>query len=181
MSLLLDKPEYSTPFGGLLNALPSFEYRNFLYTVLKIAPVLYLFAPVTTKDDAQWWRSDTEVVSSVAAIISQIVGENIPHHKEHLISWLTGSSGAGLGDGIAIRRAVIAVLSRDKTDIETVLDKSLQQFGDQLYIKHTPTLQQDGILFPYSCKTCTNTGKSIHRSCFSLPATFIEKPLFIYR
>lgn len=68
----------------------------------------------------------------------------MPHHKEHLVSWLTSSSGAGLGDGIAIRRAVVVVLSREKTDIETVLDKSLQQFGDQLYIKHTPTIQQDG-------------------------------------
>jgi hypothetical protein len=35
-------------------------------------------------------------------------------------------------------------LSRDKSDIQAVLEKSLQQFGDQLYIKHTPTLQQDG-------------------------------------
>ena len=144
-SLLLDKPEYSTRFTGLLNLLPNFEYRNFLYTVLNIAPVLYFSAEVTTEDDAQWWQLDTKVVCSVAALISQIVGETVPH-KEHLVSWLTGSSGAGLGDGIAIRRAVVAVLSRDKTDIQTVLDKTLQQFGDQLYIKHTPTLQQDGIV-----------------------------------
>ena len=143
-SLLLDRLEYSSRFTLLLNILPSFEYRNFLYTVLKIAPGLYLSAPVTTEDDAQWWKSDTSVVSSVAALINHIIGENVPHHKEHLNSWLTGSSGAGLGDGIAIRRAVVAVLSGDKTEIETVLERSLQQFGDQLYIKHTPTLQQDG-------------------------------------
>ncbi len=146
MSVLLDKPENSIRFIGLLKVLPSFEYRNFLYTVLKIAPALYFSASVTTEDDSQWWYSNTGIVSSVAALICQIVGANVPHHKEHLISWLTGSSGAGLGDGIAIRRAAVAVLARDKTDIETVLDKSLQQFGDQLYIKHTPTLQQDGIV-----------------------------------
>lgn len=142
-NLLLDKPEHSSRFTILLGVLTSFEYRNFLYTVLEIAPGLYLSTPVITGDDAQWWQSDTKVVSSVAALIAHIVSD-IQHHKEHLISWLTGSSGAGLGDGIAIRRAVIAVLSRDKTVIQTVLDKSLQQFGDQLYIKHTPTLQQDG-------------------------------------
>jgi hypothetical protein len=125
--------------------------------VLKITPGLFLSAPVTTEDDAQWWQSDTTVVSSVATLINQIVDESVPH-KDHLISWLTESSGAGLGDGIAIRRAVVAVLSRDKTDIQTVLDKSLQQFGDQLYIKHTPTLQQDGIvnLAACSCKTSAN-------------------------
>lgn len=143
-SLPLDRQEYSTRLTGLLNVIPTFEYRKFLYTLLKIAPGLYLSASVTTEDDSQWWQSDTKMVSSVASLISQIVGSNVPHHKEHLVSWLTGSSGAGLGDGIAIRRAVVVVLSREKTDIETVLDKSLQQFGDQLYIKHTPTLQQDG-------------------------------------
>lgn len=71
---------------------------------------------------------------------------DVPHQKEHLISWLTGTSGAGLGDGIAIRRTVVVVLSKDKAAIETVLEKSLQNFGDQLYIKHTPTLQQEGIV-----------------------------------
>jgi len=143
-SLPLDKQEDSTRLTGLLNVIPTFEYRKFLYTVLKVAPGLYLSASVTTEDDSQWWQSDTTTVSSVASLISQMVGDNVPHHKEHLVSWLTGSSGAGLGDGIAIRRAVVVVLSREKTDIKTVLDKSLQQFGDQLYIKHTPTLQQDG-------------------------------------
>lgn len=145
-SLLLDDSEYSTRFKRLINALPNFEYRNFLYTVLKVAPGLYLSAPITTEDDAQWWKSDAKMVSSVAALFSHIIADNLPHQKEHLISWLTGSFGAGLGDGIAIRRAVVVVLSRDKTDIETVLDKSLKQFGDQLYIKHTPTMQQDGTL-----------------------------------
>jgi len=138
--LLLDKQEYSTSFTRVLGALPSFEQRNFLYAVLKIAPIEYLAAPVTSNDDARWFESDAQVVSSVAALIARVVS----HQKEHLISWLTGTSGAGLGDGIAIRRSVVVVLSRDKTDIETVLEKSLQQFGDQLYIKHTPTLQQDG-------------------------------------
>ena len=113
-SLPLDKQEDSTRLTGLLNVIPTFEYRKFLYTVLKVAPGLYLSASVTTEDDSQWWQSDTTTVSSVASLISQMVGDNVPHHKEHLVSWLTGSSGAGLGDGIAIRRAVVVVLSRKR-------------------------------------------------------------------
>jgi telomere length regulation protein len=145
-SLLLDKPEFCTCLTRLLSLLPSFEQRNFLYTILKIAPTEYLSAPVITNNDAQWWQSDTKVVSSVAALIAQVIAKDVPHQKEHLISWLTGTSGAGLGDGIAIRRAAVVVLSKDKAAIETVLEKSLQNFGDQLYIKHTPTLQQEGIV-----------------------------------
>ena len=52
--------------------------------------------------------------------------------------------GAGVGDGIGIRRAVVAVLAKDKEAITTVLEKSVNQFGDQLYIKHTAVLQQEG-------------------------------------
>lgn len=135
-----------------MDVLPSSEYRNLLFTVLKIAPGLYLSAPIIADDDAQWWQSDKNVVSGVAALISKLLGDNVHHHKEYLISWLTESSGAGLGDGISIRRAVVAVLSRDKSDIQVVLEKSLQHFGDQLYIKHTPTLQQEGTVpFDQSC------------------------------
>jgi telomere length regulation protein len=142
----LDKIEYRTCLTRLLSLLPSFEQRKFLYTILKIAPTDYLSASVITNNDAQWWQSDTKMVSSVAALIAQVMPNDVPHQKEHLISWLTGTSGAGLGDGIAIRRAVVVVLSKDKAAIETVLEKSLQNFGDQLYIKHTPTLQQEGIV-----------------------------------
>ena len=150
---MLDDLENSTRFIAFLKILPSFEYRNFLYTVLKLVPGLYLSASVTTEDDAQWWRSDTGIVSSVAALVGEIVGADNAHHKDHLISWLTGSSGAAVGEGIAIRRAVVSVLAREKQDIESVLHKSLQQFGDKLYIKHTPTLQQDGIVAPTSAGT----------------------------
>ncbi|RAL66882.1 hypothetical protein DID88_007664 [Monilinia fructigena] len=54
-----------------------------------------------------------------------------------------GHIGAGIGEGVAIRRAAIASLSKNKKDIETVLEKSLSQFGDMLYIRHAPILQQE--------------------------------------
>lgn len=61
-----------------------------------------------------------------------------------MLEWLTGSSAAGLGEGVGIRRAVLAVVSQHRDDIVAVLEKSLSQFGDQLYIKHSPLLQQEG-------------------------------------
>jgi telomere length regulation protein len=76
-----------------------------------------------------------------------LVLANEESRKAQVISWLTASSGAGVGDGIAIRRASIVALAADKSDIEAVFDKSLQQFGDQLYIRHTPAMQQEGMIF----------------------------------
>ncbi|KAM6531736.1 telomere binding protein [Fusarium solani] len=86
--------------------------------------------------------SSDEKVSAAANIIKQLTLDD-ETRKNILIDWCASSSGAGLGDGIGIRRAVIAALSQDRDAITTVLEKSLAQFGDELYIKHAAILQQD--------------------------------------
>ena len=151
-SLLFQHETYTVQFSTLLEGLPGFEQRNVLYSVLKVASKEYLPNLVTSEANPQWWYSDAEIVSAVAGLISTVLsGEE--SRKNQLIAWLTSSSGAGIGDGVAIRRAAIAALSGDKNDLETVLDKSLQQFGDQLYIRHTPTLQQEGMVVNFSSTT----------------------------
>lgn len=90
-------------------------------------------------DDAE----SRTTVAAVAGVIDAVMG-NDDVRKTHLINWCTASSGAGLGDAAGIRRAVVAVLARDKEAVSTVLEKSLAQFGDQLYIKHAAMLQQEG-------------------------------------
>jgi telomere length regulation protein len=79
----------------------------------------------------------------VAGALSGILGSE-ENGRRQLVEWLTGSSGAGLGEGVGIRRAVMAVISQDRDDLVAVLEKSMSQFGDQLYIKHSPMLQQEG-------------------------------------
>ncbi|GAO20020.1 hypothetical protein UVI_02064200 [Ustilaginoidea virens] len=81
-------------------------------------------------------------VSAAAGLISDVL-RNDAGRISHLVSWCTSPSGAGLGDAIGIRRAVVAVLARDKETVASVLDQSLSQFGDQLYIKHAAILQQE--------------------------------------
>ncbi|KAF5006167.1 hypothetical protein FDECE_7442 [Fusarium decemcellulare] len=85
--------------------------------------------------------SPDEKVSATAGIIKELVLSD-ETRRNITISWCASSSGAGLGDGIGIRRAVIAALSHDRDAITTVLEKSLAQFGDDLYIKHAAILQQ---------------------------------------
>lgn len=144
LNFFLHQSQDLAKFTKLLNTMPSSDQRNFVKSVLKVASKDYLSSAITTEDNSEWWKSDTVTVSAAAALVNFLtVDENI--RKGYLISWLTSSSGAGIGDGVAIRRAIVASLTREKRDIETVLDKALQQFGDKLYIKHTPTLQQEGM------------------------------------
>jgi telomere length regulation protein len=104
-----------------------------------------LSATIEFEDRPIWWKFDADVVSAAAALISLVLN-NQDSRRAALISWLTSSSGAGVGEGIAIRRASITALSGSKNDMEAIFDKSLQQFGDQLYIRHTPIMQQEGTL-----------------------------------
>ncbi|KAF7871839.1 hypothetical protein EAF04_003946 [Stromatinia cepivora] len=140
-SLLLQK-EDAAKFMKLYGNLPSFEQRNLLYTFLNILSRDHLSLDITSEDDDQWWQANTSIVSAAAKLINILISENEPR-KDHLIAWLTNSSGAGIGEGVAVRRAAIVSLSKNKKDMEAILERSLSQFGDTLYIRHAPTLQQE--------------------------------------
>jgi telomere length regulation protein len=88
-------------------------------------------------------ENQNTIVSAVSAVINSTV-QGDESRVNHLVNWCTSSSGAGLGNGVGIRRAVLAVLAQSKDVITTVFEKSLSQFGDELYIKHSPVLQQNG-------------------------------------
>lgn len=173
-SLLLQRQESSVQFEKLLTSLPNFEQRNFIYSFLKLVSRDYLSSIITSEDDYRWWQSDARIVSAASALIKLVVVKD-ESRKNHLMTWLTSSSGAGVGDGIAIRRAAIAALAADKNDVETIFDKSLRHFGDQLYIRHTPTMQQEGTSLPIGKHfRLLNTIQFMLKSSSFQQATLIE-------
>lgn len=135
--LLLGENAKPEGFRLLFDGLPNLDQRKVLLSVLNFLSGTYL---------NRLGRCDSPasgaIVGSAAAVIAAIVG-NSDSKITHLTSWLTSSSGAGLGDGVGIRRAVIAVVAQSRDRIVGVLEKSISQFGDQLYIKHSPMLQQE--------------------------------------
>jgi telomere length regulation protein len=177
---LLGSRNNGAQFTRLISSLPTFEQRNVLYAVLQIVSKEHLSAAITTEADASWWKSDAKVVSGAAGLIKLLVANDEPR-KNFLLAWLTGSTGAGVGEGIAIRRAVVAALADDKTDIEAILEKCLQQLGDQLYIRHTPTMQQEGISSKTRFYSCANPPNSPYTSytarCWSSPSK-VSTPVF---
>lgn len=121
-------------FGSLSNT----EQRTLLFSILKIISDVHL--------NSLNGSNSSEVqtmISAAAGIIKSLVADDTKY-LSHLVTWLTSANGAGLGDTIGIRRAVLSVLSSDRDSIATVFEKSLNQFGDYLYIRHTPVLQQEG-------------------------------------
>lgn len=105
-----------------------------------------------------------ETVSAVAGVIDDVV-QNDHTRVSHLVNWCCSTSGAGLGDSIGIRRAVLALLARDKETITLVLEKSINQFGDQLYIKHSAIMQQQGESQSASFLFCRSTLRPLSSYC----------------
>lgn len=137
LSDLADGSQKDHHIRAVFEGLAHSEQRSALFSFFKSLSELHL-----NKLDSSDEVSGKAVISAAAGVIVGLIG-NEPKHLSHLIAWLGSGTGAGLGDAIGIRRAVLSVLASHKDNIVTVFDKSLTQFGDFLYIKHTPILQQE--------------------------------------
>ncbi|CAG8970680.1 hypothetical protein HYALB_00003435 [Hymenoscyphus albidus] len=130
-SMILGNEDKSAQFITLLDHLPAFEQKNVLYSTLQFVSREKLSTSITIEADSSWWKSDAKVVSGASSLIKSLVS-GAESRSSQLMAWLTSSSGAGVGGSIAIRRAVVAVIAEEKSSIESLLEKSIQQFGDQL-------------------------------------------------
>ncbi|RYP41667.1 hypothetical protein DL767_000872 [Monosporascus sp. MG133] len=135
--LLLGDTNSSSAFTTLFGHFPPLEQRKMLSVILKFLADMWLNVLDTSEN-----TEDYPIIWAATGALKMVVGDG-EVRKGHLVSWLTGNPGAGIGDGCAVRRAAVAVLAEDKEAITTVLEKSISQFGDPLYIKHTPILQQE--------------------------------------
>ena len=155
----------------LLDGLPQTEQRKVLFSILKFFSSDYLNRLGRCEGD-----NSKPIVSAVAGALSSIVS-GMSNGRKHLVEWLTNSSGAGIGEEVGIRRAVLAVVAQEKEGIVAVVEKSISQFGDQLYIKHSPMLQQEGKLTRALDKNGSIADKTQHmpRSCSSAQDMCTEK------
>ncbi|MCJ1437057.1 telomere binding protein [Xylographa pallens] len=112
--------------------LASYEQKNILYTVIRL---------ITERNPSVTQKSG--FIGGLAASIDALITDKTYLH-EALVDWLTGNSMNRFNIGIHSRRAVLAALSPHPDLVKTALQKLLHDFGDKLYIKHTPLLQQEG-------------------------------------
>ncbi|KAI0459314.1 telomere length regulation protein [Xylaria acuta] len=136
-NLLLQDGADKKIFCKLINSYPLPEQRKVLLLLLKLLSDLYL----NSIDSSDLNKDHPTIWASVGVL--QLVIANNDAQRSNLVAWLTSASGAGVGESCGIRRVAVAALADHKESILTVLERSLNQFGDRLYIKHTPILQQE--------------------------------------
>lgn len=116
---------------------------------------------------------DNEVISGVAALCSSIVSDR-PLLEGQIKEWLSTGKGGSI-QGVELRRALFAVFSDRQGEYtvgtrlcgtllifwtDTMMDlftKSLENFGDKFYIKHTPMRIQEGSSNIFQ--------RNLHREC----------------
>lgn len=177
MDLVLGSEEDLRVLQKLLDIIPAYEQKSVLNCALRLLVKQHL-SNDPNYGDASWWQEDTAQVSAGAAYLGTIINGSAAR-KDLLLSWMTGLPGAGIGEPISIRRAAIAAVSHSKYDLEAILENSMQQFGDQLYIKHTPSMQQDGMQLFYSrrCLDCDGVLMNIlvHAQVLLLCAGYVHR------
>lgn len=158
-SLILGDDHLLASTVSLIQHLGVHEQRTFLHALLRI--LLKRHLGDTRGDIHDENQQDcSKAMGGAAALISKIVKDTTVL-KDELVDWLTGVSGDDIGLEINVRRVVVSVLANDhgrslvRTNglpaytflvrLLSVLNKSLESFGDKLYIAHTPMLHQEGI------------------------------------
>ncbi|KAI1758681.1 telomere length regulation protein-domain-containing protein [Hypoxylon sp. FL1150] len=138
--LLLGGDNAQKAFTKILDYSAPLEQRKILDMVLKLLSDKYL--NLVSQDDDDGATNHAPIIWAATGALGALVGDD-ETRKSSLINWLTSGSGAGIGESCSIRRAAVAVFADDRESMAAILEKSLSQFGDQLYIKHAPLLQQD--------------------------------------
>lgn len=146
-------------YKALMAKLSAHEQKTLLYSIIRISSQHHLPMEGPSRDSGR--EGQGKAIGGVAALIRAIVG-NVPTLQDDLVEWLVGVSADAVGQVHNAHRAVIAALSSIPSvyldsvlqylqllnhlpeQVTKALQKGLTLFGDKLYIKHTPTLHQEG-------------------------------------
>ncbi|EGE79073.1 hypothetical protein RJZ56_001016 [Blastomyces dermatitidis] len=140
-TLLLQENASPDRFGILLNNLRRHDqivlFKSILHDLEKRFLPAYPNALQRPLEDP----SKCKTINGVSGVVATIVrGRDIL--KSQLSEWLVTGLEMNI-QGIDFRRALLASFGNQQEPILEILRRALEIFGDQLYIKHTPTRGQE--------------------------------------
>ncbi len=121
----------------LVNNLARHEQRHFLDSTLRAISKTFLPLRSDCWTESITNSDDKKTISGSAALLQALIAGESNGMKSRLCTWLTRNPPYVSTD---LYRAAIAALPIE--EVQTVLEGTWTQFGDKLYIKHTPIIQQ---------------------------------------
>ncbi|KAF2831443.1 hypothetical protein CC86DRAFT_443135 [Ophiobolus disseminans] len=128
--------------ADLIPRLKPFEQRKYLNSIITFFIRRQFFPDHINLEDAPIPASTT--ISGIAKLLHILTKES-DALKDHLVSLLTRSTLPSLDDSLGTRRSVMAAIAQDEDKLYTLLENCIKMFGDSMYIKHTPLVQQEAL------------------------------------
>ena len=104
---------------ALLQTLSTYEQKTVFDTILRDLARRFLQNGDSAVRDRESLMRETSRISGVAAMVGGLVNIN-PVLEEHVVTWLTNTSGEYAGLGLQVRRAVIATLATSQGEVDTL-------------------------------------------------------------
>lgn len=122
---------------SLVRSLAAHEQRGFLLSTISLVSSRYLKNP-TSKQTLNN-HEDRKIVSVAAALLQTVVATDEETMVEYLSEWLLKAPSVPT----TLYRAVTTTMPAEER--EKILEQIWSKFADQIFVKHTPILQQEGI------------------------------------
>ncbi|KAF8245837.1 hypothetical protein K440DRAFT_586731 [Wilcoxina mikolae CBS 423.85] len=138
---LVNPKDESQRLQKLISLLPAHDKRSYMVSLLRVISLQH-FQTTYQEDDDTWWKHDATKVSSAAALLEKFILHD-DDFRSLILEWLTSTTGGGVGEPLALRRSIMAVVAQDELAFRELFEKLLQQFADKLWINHTPIMRQE--------------------------------------
>ncbi|EER43136.1 conserved hypothetical protein [Histoplasma capsulatum H143] len=167
-TLLLQEDTSSNRFGILLDSLRRHDQLLLFKSLLHDLEKRFLAPSPSVVQSPLDDFNKSKAVSGVSAVVATIVRDR-GFLKSQLSEWLVTGSEINI-KGIDFRRALLASFGNQQEPILEILRRALDIFGDQLYIKHTPTRGQEAntqiilLTAGYAHRLCPHQLRSITQS-----------------
>ena len=123
-----------------MKKLPTFAQRRYLdYTLRWLAGIeSQISGPDSTLP------GQAAEAAAIAALLQSISNDN-ELLKQHLSSVLSDPAQVSSLSLLAIRASIAALNATCPDDLDSLVERCLKVFGDQMFVRHSPTLQQESI------------------------------------
>ncbi|KAK7540773.1 telomere length regulation protein-domain-containing protein [Phyllosticta citribraziliensis] len=136
--LVADPSSKSTQLQRLLQKTRAHEQRQFLFSTIDWISKKHLGAQRVSKMETE---KEQRALSGASALIAVLISSS-NSMKDALVNWLSSENCVG---SFLVRRAAIAALQTDEDRMTKVMERTMEQFGDELFIKHTPIVHQEAL------------------------------------
>ncbi|KAF2836445.1 hypothetical protein M501DRAFT_996622 [Patellaria atrata CBS 101060] len=141
-STVLTQGKSVVALSKLVSKLLLHEQKKFIVSVLSVISGQFLKFSNSNVNEKE--GETPKDISGSAALLAGLLSDN-ERLLEIVVTWTTSATTAGLNSSVRMLRVAFAVLSDNEDSLQQILEKNLDIFGDQLFIKHTPILQQEAL------------------------------------